>query len=214
MTARAERGRLLASAGVYLASAALLLYWHGVSNPTRRTFDLDAIPTRIGERRLVDEDRLEPEIAQALRADGYLLRRYQGPDARPLWLYVAFYRGVGATGAHDPEVCYPAQGWDVQRSRELAVDLGERGSLRARLLHARLEQQEETVLYWFQPATRWPHTTALEQLLRVLDALRGTPQYAFVRVSTPGADELGPEALADFARDVAVPVRDVLERGS
>jgi EpsI family protein len=214
VSARAERSRLLASALVYLASGALLLYWHSVSSPTRRTFDLDAIPTRIGERQLVEEDRLEPEIAQSLRVDGYLLRRYQGPDARPLWLYVAFYRGVGATGAHDPEVCYPAQGWDVQQSRELAIDLGERGSLRARLLRARLELQEETVLYWFQPATRWPRTTALEQLLRIYDALRGTPQYAFVRVSIPGADELGAEALAEFARDVALPVRDVLERGS
>jgi hypothetical protein len=67
------------------------------------------------------------------------------------------------------------------------------------------------VLYWFQPAGRWPGGAAVEQLLRIFDAIAGRPQYAFVRLSAPGRSDLEPTAdLADFAARIAGSVRDAL----
>jgi hypothetical protein len=67
------------------------------------------------------------------------------------------------------------------------------------------------VLYWFQPAGRWPLGAALEQLARVLDALAGRPQYAFVRLSAPADARFdGAGDLAEFAARVARPIRAAL----
>jgi hypothetical protein len=73
------------------------------------------------------------------------------------------------------------------------------------------------VLHWFQPAARWPASAAVEQLARIFDAVAGRPQYAFVRLSTR-MQAVGPleteRELADFAAQIASPVRDALGGGA
>jgi hypothetical protein len=88
----------------------------------------------------------------------------------------------------------------------------------ARLLAAHRGSAKQSVLYWFQPAGRWPAGAAVEQLARVFDAVAGRPQYAFVRLAAPGDASLDDERdLAEFAAQIARPIRAALEaadRGS
>ena len=84
-------------------------------------------------------------------------------------------------------------------------------SLNARSLDAQKTGRLEAVLYWFQPATRWPTHPVPEQLLRAVDAVTGSPQFAFVRLSAPSdGGQTAKRDLAEFAEKIAPQVRQAL----
>jgi EpsI family protein len=174
--------------------------------------DLDSLPPTLSGYTRVGAETLEPAILDMLQPDAYVMQRYVGVQRRPVSVYMASYSGGTSTGAHDPSVCYPAQGWDLRELHEHAVDLGSEGSMVARLLVATQLGDEELVLYWFQPVARWPHGAPLEYLLRVRDRMLGRPQYVFVRLSTPlGGDRAGAQAaLEEIARSSAIWLRDAI----
>jgi hypothetical protein len=87
------------------------------------------------------------------------------------------------------------------------------GRLHGTLLRVHLESFEQAVLYWFQPAGRWPAPSALEELLRVFDAMLGRPQYAFVRlVALTGSSPAETHDLTEFAASFAPAVRAQVEQ--
>jgi EpsI family protein len=183
---------------------------------TSHVFDPARIPSRLGEFEVVSSDQLPDDVRALVSPDAYLLRLYDDGAGTPVWAYVAFYSGLGASGAHDPTVCYPAQGWDVAALRERAIELSGGERLRASLLAATQAASEELVLYWFQPPERWPSPARAEPLLRALDGLAGRSRYAFVRLSTrisapaPSAIDAAETRLASLARQLAEPVREAV----
>jgi EpsI family protein len=160
------------------------------------------------------EDRLDPVSLALAAPDSHVVRRYEAPEGRGIWLYVGLYAERAGTGksAHDPEVCYPAHGWEILGTGALAISVGAE-EFPAKLLELHRGLLKEEVVYWFQPARRWPAHPLVEQLLRVGDALAGRPQYAFVRLSTASARNRGPATrdLAEFARQIAGSVRSAVE---
>jgi EpsI family protein len=167
----------------------------------------------VGSYEFAQEGRLEPEIAEVVRARDYVLREYRGPGLPPIALYVAAYgsvRELGA-GAHDPRLCYPAQGWEVLISEPAAIPLDDGPSLRVEEMVTRQERAEELVLFWIQPAERWPGPPALEQLLGLVDAISRGDRYAFVRLSAPSLDGGARTHLREFARELAPHVRGALQ---
>jgi EpsI family protein len=187
----------------------VLLYANTVSAPQALSFEATISPELAGYRQN-GEERLAADVLRQIEPDHYLMWHYAAAGQPPLWSYVAFYRGIVFTGAHDPAVCYPAQGWDITEARNLQIAMLEGGPLAARLLKAHRQGREELVLYWFQPVGRWPGAAWAEQLLRVYDSLLGTPQYAFVRLSAPARPDTE-DALVRFARGLGPQVRQVLE---
>ncbi len=147
-------------------------------------YDARALPERLGEHRLIREQELVSDVATMLAPASYTMRLYSDDRDSSVWLYFAIYSGSGSTGAHDPAVCYPAQGWDASAptESELTTEDGERIVVKS--MQAALGGREERVLYWFQPAARWPTSSPREQILRMLDGLAGRAQYGFVRLST------------------------------
>jgi EpsI family protein len=176
----------------------------------------EGLPPRIEEWQLESDAPLDPEVLALIAPDSYAMRYYEAPERTPIWLYVALYGGRAgySKGAHDPEVCYPAQGWEVVRSRGVAIPVGDGATLHATEIELAQGSNREIALYWFQPAQRWPAAPAPEQLLRVFDAIAGRPQYAFVRLSGRLAADGPPGArdLADFARAIAPGVRAAVSR--
>jgi EpsI family protein len=172
------------------------------------------LPERLGEWRMLADEQLDAEALSIIRPDGHLLRSYQNGSEEALWLYVGYYTGRWGRGtAHVPEVCYPAQGWEVAGWKSLAVDLGAGEELHATLLEAERGGAEEVVIYWYQPAGRWSREGGTEQILRAWDAALGHPQYAFVRLSVrvrPG-ESAQADALLDFARSAAPAIRAMVE---
>jgi len=183
-------------------------------SPASFEFSATRVPDRIGAHRAQEDSPLAPDVLEMLQPESYVMRRYRSPEGRSIWVYLAAYSGTGSTGAHDPTVCYPANGWDLSRldSVDIAVEGGD-DTLKARLLLATQRGQEELALYWFQPVGRWPREAPWEHLLRVYDRFAGRPQYVFVRLSTslPRGERLPSDELVRLARELAPWLRRELD---
>jgi len=183
---------------------------------TPHAYDARALPEQVGSHRLLREQPLDAEVVSMLEPESYTMRLYEDDRDSAVWVYFAIYSGTDTTGAHDPAVCYPAQGWDASAPEERGIDLpgGERMAVRA--MGATLGRKEERVLYWFQPAARWPVFTPREQVQRILDGFAGHSQYGFVRLSTqvsaPTEEErrLADAKLAEVAIALAPSVRQAV----
>lgn len=171
-----------------------------------------ALPGRVGPWTPTEEHELGPEILAQIEPDAHRLASYEARGRSPIWFYIGLYAGRGGKGGHSPEVCYPAQGWEILSTHSVELSVGNAEVLRAPLLKVHRGPLREAVLYWFQPAERWPADWAAEELLRIADAVAGRPQYAFVRLSTPW--DGGPDAvhdLSEFAAEIAPAIRRAVE---
>jgi len=212
------RVRLAAAAIGFLLPGLALARWTASSASTAAVVRLPTLPESIAGWTLSGESHISDIEMAIIRPDAHIVRWYQAPDRSPILLYVGLYGGRAGydAGAHDPEVCYPAQGWQIMGTRNVEVPLASDVKLHAKLLDVHKGAEREAVLYWFQPAGRWPGPASVEQLVRIFDAVAGRPQYAFVRLSARWASGLpAPEPeLADFASQIAWPVRDALGGGA
>jgi EpsI family protein len=192
----------LPSTGLWLSSRSA----RPLAFPLARLDPVEAVWARTAD------EPLAPEVLAQVRPDAYVHRGYVDPEGSPIWLYLGLYSGLGSEGAHNPEVCYPAQGWEVIEARSTWIPVGERDRFRARLVRVGQGSRTEWVLWWFQPVGRWTLGDAAEQLMRVYDGVRGRAQYGFVRLSTPALEgERAQEALVRFAAALAPRVREVVE---
>jgi EpsI family protein len=206
-----RRLRLLAVAVALLVPALVLARWALATASGHRGEPQLTLPAVVGEWQLVEERPLDEDALELIDPDAYTMRLYAAPGRAPVWVYVGLYvaRSGSGKGHHDPEVCYPAQGWEILGSRSRVVALPDGAELHGKQLVVHRGSLEESVFYWFQPAGRWPVADAPEQLARVLDAVRGNPQYAFVRLSAAGHDL---EALEDELEDVAAALAAEIRR--
>jgi EpsI family protein len=160
------------------------------------------------------DEALGEEVLELIEPDAHLMRLYEADGRTPIWVYVGVYAGRAGTGksAHVPEACYPAQGWEALSSESLDLHLASGEELTVQKLEFHREAAREKVLYWFQPAGRWPVGGALEQLLRVVDSVQGRPQYAFVRISVRlDGDPAAARDLEAFTAEIAPAVRRLVE---
>ncbi len=206
-----ERMRILAVL-VSLALPAAALWVAHRSGQQRLAFPLARLEALESSYRRTHDQPLAPDVLEQVRPDAYVQRAYQEPGGLSLWLYLGLYAGLQSEGAHSPEICYPAQGWEVIEARTTWVPLASGERFRARLVRVAQGNRYEWVLWWFQPSGRWTRGDALEQLLRIYDGVRGNPQYGFVRLSTPALEgELPPRSLVEFAAALAPRVREVVD---
>jgi EpsI family protein len=209
MTARV---RLVLVLIALLIPSGILAQWFLGAQRAEAGFDPGRVPPVLDPWVTTAEQRLSEEVRAMIHPDRYLFRRYENRESgSAVWTYVAFYRGRVSSGAHDPEICYPAQGWEIVSRRGVAIPMNDGGNLNATLLHVHKDHEEELALYWFQPVGRWPATSWLEQLLQVSDSVQGSPQFAFVRFSTAtvGGSNAA-DLLAEAAQTLAPGIREAL----
>lgn len=93
-----------------------------------------------------------------------------------------------ATRAHRPEVCYPAQGFQMIQSREALLKLADH-SLRTRQLVAKLGQRVEPITYWVTVGERVAVSGTEQKLAQLAYTTRGVvPDGMLVRVSSIDAN--------------------------
>jgi EpsI family protein len=146
---------------------------------------------------------LSPKVVQGLGLDDYLFRSYGGP-AEPVTLYIGYYRTASKIGAaHDPMVCYPGQGWQVQSREQGVYRLAGAPQLAVAYSTMMVTQQDrgDLVLYWFQVADGTFSGTLRQKLAMFGRRIRGlSEENAFVRISVPVGSE-GKEAARRRALD-------------
>jgi EpsI family protein len=217
MKVRTTRMRLLATTLMLLVPFGALVVWLRATYAEPGPLAPLDLPHRVGPWVAGPDESFSDDVVSRAGVDTYLLRPYHAPGRTSIWLYVGMYAALRGSGGkyHNPEGCYPRSGWEILDYQTLALDL----DLDGQMLHAqemKLEQEghRRLVHYWFQPAERWPKTRSAEEIARVFDAMKGSPQYAFVRLSGPltrGGEEQASRDLAEFASAIAQPVRHAVD---
>ena len=139
-----------------------------------------------------------------------LSRTYIDPKGDRIMLSVAYGGDQSdATRAHRPEVCYPAQGFQIQASEITQLDLGPQ-RLRVRRLLATQGGRFEPITYWITVGERTTVTGTEQKLAQLAYSTRGVvPDGMLVRVSsidrdTSRAYALQQQFIAGLAKAIAV----------
>jgi EpsI family protein len=147
---------------------------------------LDALPTRLGSWTSEDVP-LEATVESMLQADYNVQRLYRHESGDVVWVYFGYYGTErGGTPEHTPQVCYKAQGWEIEDHELLEVA----GELRVNELVVSFGGERQLVHYWFRSFRKTGLRGGFDQLL---DHLMGRltndrADGSLVRVSTPIED--------------------------
>ncbi len=165
------------------------------------TTPLSTFPTQIGEWK-GNTDRFDDKIYEVLGVDDSFLANYFGPDNRLIQLYVGFY-GSQREGdiIHSPRNCMPGGGWNITRTTDKTLDIGDGGKATVRQLLLEKGKQKQIVLYWFQSRGRIIASEYNQKIYLVLDAIfRNRTDGSFVRLITPVVDDDEETAAAAIER--------------
>ena len=116
-------------------------------------------------------------------------RSYRNPQGQRIMLSVAYGGDQSdATRAHRPEVCYPAQGFEIVERNSSEIALGQR-RLRVRQLLTRQGGRVEPVTYWITVGHHVTLSGTEQKLAQLSYSLRGViPDGMLVRVSSIDSD--------------------------
>lgn len=131
-----------------------------------------------------------------------LSRIYANHSGYRIMLSIAYGRNQSdATQLHRPDLCYPAQGFQILGGRYVVLALPT-GNVEARALDTRMGPRVEPLTYWTVVGDLTTTTTLDKKLAEISYALRGrVADGMIVRVSTIDAD--GTRAYAEQARFAA-----------
>jgi EpsI family protein len=148
-----------------------------------------AIPKSFGEWRLVPQmvQVVNPQAQEMLDKlySQLLARTYVDGRGRNVMLSMAYGDDQrGGLQAHMPEVCYPAQGFQLHRTTDHLLPTPF-GTIAGRRVEASLNGRHEPITYWFAIGDRAVRTTWERRLAEVRMGLAGrAPEGLLFRVSS------------------------------
>ncbi len=208
MSATASRRRAFVAFGLMAAAAGGSLW----ATPTVRLSDRNArvdlehwFPRAFGSWR-VDESLAvvlpSPDVQAVLSSiyNQVLSRTYVDPNGTRVMLSVAYGGDQSdATRAHRPEVCYPAQGFQILYNEIGEVRLSDGRSIRVRQLMSQLGQRKEPITYWVMVGDQVAVSGTEQKLVQLRYGIKGLiPDGMLVRLSTIDPDKA--HGFADQAR--------------
>jgi EpsI family protein len=132
-----------------------------------------------------------PDVQAALDAiyNQVLSRTYVNAEGQRIMLSVAYGGDQSdGTSAHRPEVCYPAQGFEITANTK-AVQSTAGGTLPVRQLMSRLGGRNEPITYWVVVGNEVATSGIEQKLAQMRYGLRGViSDGMLVRVSSIDAD--------------------------
>lgn len=172
--------------------------WHG----TEVDFDRESLERWLGTQRMV-------------------FRHYRDTTrGASVTVYVAYYADMSASDmAHEPEVCYPGQGWEIRSDTLTHVSMGNRKIPVKRMIIEK-DARREVVYSWWQTSDRVIPSNWSYRLYQIWNRAAGKDTSSlWVRVSAEQMDGAsgppgGDEALVEFC-SALLPVLDgYFRRGS
>jgi len=148
---------------------------------------------------------LDPAVAAVLKADDYLNTTYYSPeDAIPVQLFATFYSDqTRGSAIHMPDICLPANGWEVTEFGTRELDMTGAGFGRFDAIRAVVTKgtDHQLVYYWFeQRGTRMVNDFAVKLGVLADGLRRGRDDGALVRFVTPIGDRGGIPAAEERIR--------------
>lgn len=151
-------------------------------------------PKQFADWRLDDQAPVQliaPDVAAVLNSiySQTLSRTYVNREGSRIMLSVAYGGDQSdATRAHRPEVCYPAQGFQILESRDAGLALPH-GRLPVRRVIAKLGPRVEPITYWVVVGERITVSGTEQKLAQLAYSTRGViPDGILVRISNIDSD--------------------------
>ena len=148
---------------------------------------------------------LEQTVLDDLRPDGILSRRYDRPDGLPVWLVIVYFENA-RTRAHDPQLCYRSQGFEVMDLPEHPVETSI-GTVPLQVFQATRGARNEKVSHFWYTAgeTAIGEMQAFRDSMFLQGLLKNRSFGAFVRISTLETDDAGTadRVIEEFTRELA-----------
>jgi EpsI family protein len=179
--------RIALSISILIAALVVLQFRSpGEAVPVRKP--LDSFPNALREWRGAEGALLDLDTLNVLKSKDYVMRRYQDPEGRSLWLFIAYWdsQRKGAQ-PHSPKNCLPGAGWEPLEASEMTIPLPRPLSpITVNRYLIQKDRDQQVVFYWYQAQGR---AVAGELAARV-DMVRNSivrhrTDGALVRVSGP-----------------------------
>jgi EpsI family protein len=177
---------------------------------------LNQFPKQIGDWRLFQEQVIDQDTMNVLRADDYLTRDYAASSSPVLVnLYVAFFR-TQRTGQtpHSPKNCLPGSGWVPSASSIVDVSIpGRAQPIRVNQYIVSRGPARDVVMYWYQSHGRVVASEYAAKVYVVADAVRyNRTDTALIRVVVPisGTDDDAIRIARNFIASFFTPLAQFL----
>lgn len=187
-----------------LFAALLLLSASGLAHVTKPTIsladqlgkvDLEAVfPKSFGDWHVdtnLPVSIVSPDVEALLKTlyAQTISRTYVGPGGERIMLSVAYGGDQSdATRAHRPDVCYPAQGFEILSNQNARIDVGQT-ELSVRHMLAKQGQRLEPVTFWFVVGEHVAVSGQQQKIAQLRYGMRGLiPDGMLVRVSNISPD--------------------------
>lgn len=194
---RTNRIALLLAALMFTASVGAILAKPSTKlADTRPEISLESmVPKQFGEWReepLRQVQMVNPQTQELLdRLYSQILSRvYVNAGGYRIMLSLAYGSDQrGSLQAHKPEVCYPAQGFTLQKNDAGVLDTAF-GTIPVRRLYTTMGPREEPLTYWFTVGDKAVQGTTQKRLMDLRYGLTGRiPDGMLFRVSSIDRDE-------------------------
>ena len=134
------------------------------------------------------DNMLSVEVYKALDLDDYMSTAYTGAGGR-VSLYIGYYYSLAkVSAAHSPTVCFPGQGWTINRPSVKTLVVGDKTIHYAEMV-ASIFDSKSLILYWYQAhhlTTPYVYRNKINTLINKFSGK--IEDHAFVRVSIPFTD--------------------------
>lgn len=169
-----------------LGITGVLVYVRPISSTaTVKTVSLETELLQLSDKYKISTSGLSSRIIAALELDDYVFQTYTR-NGVAVSLYIGFYfsgKKIGA--AHDPQVCYPGQGWSLSNDSTGSYLLKNGEIVNYSSVFAELEDKKELVFYWFQIDDKTTSNTFSQKLLLLQKKFSHEDENnAFIRIST------------------------------
>lgn len=121
-------------------------------------------------------------LDEALKAEEFFIRDYE-KGSEHIKLYAAYFTSRRGTSTHNPDVCYPAQGWEIAEARIRDIKIGDKTY---QISERRVKRGKEQILvmFWYQAGDNVYADKLKHQLYVIKNALlSGSMRAGIVRVS-------------------------------
>jgi EpsI family protein len=150
--------------------------------------ELKDFPQTIGAWQRTGNDQiLDDQTMQVLRASDYLLRDFRKPEGQVANLYVGYY-ATQRTGAtyHSPLNCLPGSGWQLSEPGKATIALPDGTSFIANKYVIKSGDYKSLMIYWYQGRGRNVASEYWGKIYTVLDSVRRRrSDGAMVRIMVP-----------------------------
>ena len=179
--------------------------------PEINRLSLNDFPYTVGDYKALD--LVYPDwLADTLKAEEFILRKYEDSKGNIIKLYAAYFTSRKGTSTHNPDVCYPAQGWKIEEKGTEVVEIeGKKYKLAKRVF--RRDHDRQIILFWLQAGDGVYSDKLRHQMVVIKNALLTNQMRAsIVRVSCLNRLDLD-EALKiekDFSKLIIPILKDYL----